>query len=460
MQKSGQANSSRRQFLKTSGTLAATTAIAHSAGTRAVHAGEDHTIRVALIGCGGRGTGAAANALSVENGPIELVAMADVFEDKLKNSYHSLLGNERIRDKVKVTEETSWVSFDGYKSALDCLRPGDVAIFATPPAFRWVHFSYAVEKGLNVFMEKPVTVDGPTSLRMFELGKKAAEKNLKVGVGLMCRHCDARQELHDRIHDGEIGDINMMRSYRMAGPTGYAEVAPKPDGISELMYQIRNFHGFLWASGGAVSDFLIHNIDECCWMKDAFPVRAKACGGRHYRGDNIDQNFDSYSIEYTFADGTKLFMDGRTVPGCHQEFASYAHGSKGVAIVSTASHSPAKSRTYLGHNIDKNNLLWAYPQPERNPYQTEWNDLIAAIREDKIYNEVERGVEASLVTSMGRMAAHTGQLITRSDFLEGGHEFAPDVGQLSFDAPAPIRADANGKYSIPLPGIVSDREYA
>ncbi len=459
MPNSHYSTTSRRQFLRNTSSLAATTALAQTAVTHAVHAGEDNTIRVALVGCGGRGTGAAVNALSVKRGPIELVAMADVFEDRLNASYNNLKGSDGVSEKVKVTDDQKFVSFDGYRMAMDCLRPGDVVILATPPAFRWVHFTYAIEKGINVFMEKPVTVDGPTSRRMFELGKRSVEKNLKVGVGLMCRHCDARRELYDRIRSGEIGEITMLRSYRMAGPTGSAAVGPKPDDMGELEYQIRNFHGFLWASGGAVSDFLIHNIDESCWMKDAWPVRAKASGGRHYRDDDVDQNFDSYSIEYTFADGTKLFTDGRTMPGCFSEFASYAHGSKGLAVISTASHYPAKSRIYQGHNIDKNQLAWAYPQPERNPYQIEWDDLVEAIREDRPYNEVERGVEASLVTSMGRMAAHTGQVVTRSDILEGDHEFAPEVDKLALNSPSPLRADAHGQYAIPLPGIVTAREF-
>ena len=164
---------------------------------------------------------------------------------------------------------------------MDCLNPGDIVILTTPPAFRWLHFSYAIERGLNVFMEKPVTIDAPTTLRMLELGKKAQEKNLKVGVGLMCRHCKARGELADRIHNGEIGDVLTLRAYRMAGPTGSAAVGPAPEGTNELEWQIRNFHGFLWLSGGAVSDFLIHNIDEGCWAKGAWPVSAQASGGRH-----------------------------------------------------------------------------------------------------------------------------------------------------------------------------------
>jgi predicted dehydrogenase len=275
----------------------------------------------------------------------------------------------------------------------------------------------------------------------------------------MCRHCKAREELYKRIKDGEIGDITMLRAYRMAGPTGSAAAGPKPEGVSELLYQIRNFHAFLWASGGAVSDFLIHNIDESCWMKDAWPVQAKASGGRHYRGDNVDQNFDTYSIEYTFEDGAKMFVNGRTQPGCFNEFASYAHGTKGSAVISTASHSPAKCRIYKGQKMTKENETWAFPQPEPNPYQLEWDHLIAAIREDKPYNEVERGVKASLVTSMGRMAAHTGQVITYDDMLNCEHEFAPGIDKLTMNSPAPLLADNNGKYPVPLPGITTSEEY-
>jgi predicted dehydrogenase len=321
-------------------------------------------------------------------------------------------------------------------------------------------FKYAIEKGLNVFMEKPVTVDGPTSKRMFELGKLSVERNLKVGVGLMCRHCIVRGELLERIRGGQIGDVLMLRAYRMAGPTGSAAVTKKPEDMkSELLYQISRFHGFLWASGGAVSDFLIHNIDECCWMKEDWPVRAIASGGRHYRNDCVDQNFDTYSIEYTFADGTKMFVNGRTIPGCRNEFASYAHGTKGSAVISASGHAPAKCKIYKGQNMTRNNIDWQGPANEPNPYQLEWNDLINAIRKDMPYNEVERGVKASLVTSMGRMAAHTGVEISYDDMLNCEHEFAPGLDMMTYESPAPVRANAEGVYPIPQPGILTTREY-
>jgi predicted dehydrogenase len=215
----------------------------------------------------------------------------------------------------------------------------------------------------------------------------------------------------------------------------------------------------LWASGGGFSDFLIHNIDECCWMKEAWPVEAKASGGRHYRNNYVDQNFDTYSVEYTFADGTKMDLQGRTIPGCHDEFASYAHGTKGSAVISTAAHTPARCRIYSSQKMTSKNLVWEYGPNEPNPYQEEWNHLIAAIRENKPYNEVERGVIASVVTSMGRMAAHTGQVITYDDMLNCEHEFAPGLEQLTMDSPAPVQADADGKYPVPQPGLVTTREY-
>jgi len=453
------AASSRRTFL-TSSALAGV-ALPH------VHAAENNTVQVALVGCGGRGTGAAVNALSVTNGPTKLVAMADVVAKKMSDSYDKL--KSQFADKVDVPAERRFLSFDAYKQAMDALKPGDVVILGTPPAFRWVQFSYAIDKGLNCFMEKPVTVDGPTTKRMLALADKASQKNLKVGVGLMVRHCRARQELLKRIRDGQIGEIIAMRGYRMGQGGGTA--GPRPADESELVYQIKRFHAFLWASGGVFSDYYIHQIDECSWMKGAWPVEAHALGGRHYRRDSLDQNFDTYSVQYVFPDGTRLFFDGRNMKGARDEFASYAHGSKGSAAISSLAHTPGMTRIYKGQNIPRinsrkdlplptdPNLVWAFPQPEISPYQYEWDDLLEAIRQDKPYNEVKRGAEASLVASMGRMAAHTGQIVTFDQMLNCPHEFAPDVDKLTLDGPAPLQAGSDGRYPIPEPGIKTDREY-
>ncbi len=444
----------RRDFLKQTGRLTAASALAGIALPH-VHAAESHTIQVALIGCGGRGTGAASQALSTRSGPIKLVALADVFENRVRSSYENL--KQQHASQVDVPEDRKFVGFDGYRKAMDCLRPGDVAIFATPPAFRWVHFAYAIPKGLHVFMEKPVTVDAPTTRRMIALADEADQKNLKVGVGLMVRHCEGRRQLHERIREGQIGELTFMRAYRMGGRA--AAAGPPPEGQSELLYQVRRFHSFLWASGGLFSDYNIHQIDECCWMKNAWPVRAQATGGRHFRGDAIDQNLDSYSVEYTFEDGTKLFFIGRSQTGCHDEFASYVHGTTGSAIVSTAAHTPGKVRTFKGQNLTRANMTWAFPQPEPNPYQLEWDHLIEAIRKDQPYNETKRGAIASLVTSMGRMAAHTGQIIEYDAMLNLDHEFAPDVDKFTMDSPAPLRLGPDGKYPVPTPGVTKDREY-
>lgn len=445
-------STSRREFIKTTGRFAAASALAGVALPH-VHAAGSETIQVALIGCGGRGTGAAANALSVKTGPMKLVALADVFENRIRSSYDNL--KNHYGEKVDVPEDRKFLGFDAYKKAMDCLRPGDIAIFATPPAFRWVHFGYAIEKGLNVFMEKPITVDGPTTRRLFDLSDAADKKNLKVGVGLMVRHCRGRQELHKRIQDGEIGDLMFMRAYRMGGQ---AALAGEPE-ANELLYQVRRFHSFLWASGGLFSDYNIHQIDECCWMKNAWPVRAHALGARHFRGRSYDQNLDIYAVEYTFEDGTKLLFNGRHQTGCKDEFASYAHGSKGLAIVSTAAHAPGRVRTFKGYNITRANLIWAFPQPEPDPYQMEWEDLTAAIRQNQPYNEAKRGAIASLVTSMGRMAAHTGQEVSYDDILNSDHEFAPDVDKFTMNSPAPLQRGTDGKYPVPEPGVTRKREY-
>lgn len=447
----------RRDVIKTSGGIALASGL--GVGLSGLYADDTSLISIALVGCGGRGTGAAANALSTKQGPVQLVGMADAYKDRLEGSFNNLSKSKRVGEKMKVEPEAKFVGFDAYKKVMDLLRPGDVVILATPPAFRWPMFSYAIEKGLNVFMEKPVAVDGPSAKKMFKLADEADKKNLKVAVGLMCRHCESRGEQFKRIKDGAIGDITMLRAYRLAGPTGNTPVAKKPANKNELEYQIRQFHGFLWASGGAYSDFLIHNIDECCWMKDAWPIKAQSTGGRHYRENWVDQNFDSYETEFTFADGAKLFMHGRTIQGCHQEFASYCHGTKGSGVISESGHAPSHARLFKSQNMVEKDMIWSCPENEPDPYQLEWEDFMKAIRGDKKYNEAHRGTEASLVTAMGRMAAHTGRIITRDMMLNCEHEFAPDVEKLTAGGEAPLKADADGKYPLPQPGIKTKREY-
>ncbi len=472
---------SRRGAIKSGGAVALGTSVLSGIALPHVYGqAQNDELKIALVGCGGRGTGAVKNALSVSGtlGPIKLHAMADVFDDKLERSHDTLKKDPQVGDRIDVTDRKA-IGFDGYKKAMDELKPGDIAILTTPCAFRWPMFEYAVEKGLNVFMEKPLSADGFASRKLLEINEKAKAKNLKVGVGLMCRHCKSRNELKKRIDDGAIGDITFMRSYRMQGRIGSCFTPRNTGDMSEVMYQIANFHSFLWLSGGAFSDFFIHGIDEMCMIKGAFPVKAHAVGGRHYKTitldgkqvEAVDQNFDSYGVEYTFADGSKAIYDGRNMEGCKQEFAAYAHGTKGSAVISSSSHVPARSRIYKDQNIDldwratPDNLVWAFPTGpkgaslEGNPYDIEWETLMEAIRKDEPYNEVERGVAASVTTSMGRMAAHTGQEITYDQMLNSEHVMAPNVTELVLDGDSPLMPDADGRYPRPEPGIKKDREY-
>jgi predicted dehydrogenase len=455
MTQSSNSLTTRRDFIKTTGTLAAVSALAGVA-IPSVHAAGNEEIRIVLVGCGGRGTGAAGNALSVANrGPIKLVAMADAFSDKLNGSYDTL--QKQFAAKMDVPQERRFVGFDGYKKAMDCLRPGDIVILTTPLAFRGLHFKYAIDKNLNVFMEKPLTADGPSTRRMLQYAEESEKKNLKVGVGLMSRHSRGMQELHKRIQDGQIGDIILMRAYRMAGPLANCFVPKKPDNMTDVEYQIRNFHAFIWASGGMFNDFYIHHIDHASWMKNAWPVKAQALGGRHFRGDMVDQNLDTYSVEYTYADGSTLLMDGRCIVGCADIYNSAAHGSKGMAVMAANGDCGGPQKIFSSQHPTKNGLKWE-SKNHSNPYQNEWDDLIDAIHQDKKYNEAKYGAEASNTCNMGRMAAHTGQIITFEDALNHEHEMAPNIGDLQL-GPGPLPSDANGKYPVPMPGITTKREY-
>ena len=457
--------SSRREFIKTTGRVAAASALAGMA-LPLVHAAGNETLQVALIGCGGRGTGAAANAMNVKEVPVKLVAMVDVFHDKLNASYEGL--SNKYAKQVDVPPERRFIGFDGYQHAMDYLKPGDIAIFTTPLAFRWVHFKYAIEKGLNVFMEKPLTADGPTSRRMLDLAKQASAKNLKVGVGLMCRHHRPLQELAKRAQDGQLGEIILMRGYRMA-PSGLANcfVERWPGNPSELLWQISVFHSFIWASGGLFNDFYIHHIDHLCMIKNAWPVKAQALGGRHYRKTQggkllVDQNFDSYSVEYTFEDGTKMYMDGRNEIGCNEIYSSYVHGSKAMAIAASYGDYGKNTSIHSGQNPTNKNAIWTsnVSREEQDPYDNEWNDLVNAIRNDKPYNEVPRGIAASVTSSLGRMAAHTGQEVTYDEMLNHPEEYAPGCDKYTMDSPPPVRSNADGVYPIPMPGILKHSEYA
>ena len=434
----------RRAFLKNSSALAASATLAGI--PRPGWAAGTDTIKIALIGCGGRGTGAAANALSTP-GPTKLWAMADVFPNRLESSLKTLAG--RFRDKVEVPPDRQFIGLTAYKQAMASLDKGSVVILATPPAFRPIHLEHAVNQGLHVFMEKSFAVDGPGVRRVLQAGEAARTQNLKIAGGLMWRHDLARQEAIRRIHEGAIGEIIMLRTYRMHGPVGYQ---PRPPGMSELAHQIANYNCFTWLNASFFVDWLIHNIDVCCWAKNAWPVNAQGHGGRCARTEP-DQLFDHYVVEYTFADGAKLFAQGRHIQRCYDIFSDLAHGTKGSAVIMESLSAP-KPRFYKNQQMTPESEIWRYKGPEPDPYQLEHNLLFEAIRNDKPYNETERCAQAVLAAILGRMACESGKLVKWEDALNSTVELAPGLDKIeSLDAPAPVQPDAQGRYPLAIPGI-------
>ena len=438
---------SRRDFLKFSGRLAAASAFA-GVGVPRCHAAGDSTIKLALVGCGGRGTGAVADAFSTKGGPVKLYAMADLFENRLKSSLSNL--TKDYKDKVNVPPERQFIGFDGYKKTIDCLGPGDVVLLTTHAAFRPMQFEYAVRKGVNVFAEKSFATDSPAVRRWLKAAELSEKKNLKVGVGFMWRHSKARQEVIRRIHDGIIGDVHTLRIYRVHGPV-HCPLLPK--NANELVFQLQHPNSFTWVSSGFFIDWHCHNIDVACWVKGAWPVSAQGMGGRCY--EQAGSQFDHYTVEYTFADGTKLLAFSRHMNNCWNTYTDYAHGSKGSAVIMASLGDP-RPKIYKSHNMVKKELVWEFGKPDPNPYHAEWQVLVDAIRQNKPHNEARRAGEAEVVALMGRMATHTGQYITWDQALNSNFQFVKDIDNMTFETPAPIKAGPDGIYAAPQPGITKE----
>ncbi len=440
---------SRRSFLKGAGSAAVGASLAAGLAARA-YAAEDNTIHLALIGCGGRGGGAAVNAFKAPGGPVKLVTMADLFENRLQRSLHHL--SKAFKAKVDVPPERQFIGFDAYRKAIDCLRPGDIALLTGYTAWRVVHLDYAVQKGVHVFMEKPFAVDPPAVRRMIQAGEAAKKKNLKIAAGLMCRHSVARQELIKRIRDGAMGQIQLIRAYRMGGG---GRVGPRKPDVDELLWQIRHRVAFLWPSGGLFGELTIHQIDEICWLKDAWPVAAHGLGGRAPNNKSVGQIFDTYSIEYTFADGTKALAVARYIPRCYRNFATYVHGTKCAAQFSGNVHAPTVL-SYKDQRMTRENIDWRAGREPYGPHQAEWNVLLEAIRGDRPHNEARRAALANLAEIIGRAAVHSGKIITWDKALASNFQFYADIDTLDFDTPPPVRADAQGRYPVPIPGVWSE----
>ncbi len=438
-------NTSRRQFLKSSGAIAAGSALA--AAVPHVHAAEDNTIRLALIGCGGRGRGAVANAFATSNmGPIKLYAMADLFADRLQGTEKIL--TSRYADQFDAPAERQFAGFDAYKKAIDCLRPGDVAMVTNFAAWRPVQVEYAVSKGINVFMEKSFATDPTGVRRILKAGEEAEKKNVKIAAGLQCRHSRARQELIKRIRDGELGDLLSIRAYRLE-PT--FDLGPKPDDVSELHWQIRRFFHFNWVSGGLFAEMDIHQIDEICWLKDQWPVTAFGMGGRNPDHRNRSQILDTYHVEFTFPDGTKASDDARYISNTYTDFATYVHGTKCAAQFSGPVHR-GDVHIFKDQRIDKDNIAWSAAPEETNPWDAEWVALIDAIRNDKPHNEAKYAALSNLADIMARAAIHSGQMITWDQAMASDFQWCDYVDTMTDDSPAPVLPNAEGYYPVPNAG--------
>jgi myo-inositol 2-dehydrogenase/D-chiro-inositol 1-dehydrogenase len=426
-------NSTRRDFLKGSAGLvagaAAATSLLPAGGVFA--AGTDETIKVALVGCGGRGSGAAGQALSTK-GPVKLVAVADAFEDNARNALNAI--KNEYSDKVDVPGDRVFHGFDAYKQAID--SGADLVILATPPGFRPMHFEYAVQKGKHVFMEKPVAVDAPGVRQVLAAAEEAKKKNLKVGVGLQRHHSPRYSDTIKRIQDGAIGDLVLLRVYW--NDAGVWVRGRKP-GQSEMEYQMRNWYYFNWLCGDHINEQHIHNLDVANWVKNAYPARAQGQGGRQVRtGKDHGEIFDHHFVEYTYPDGTVMLSQCRHQPETWRSVSEHAHGSKGYADISGA-----RMTTRDGKD-------WKWQGREKDHYQQEHDDLFDAIRNNKAYSEAENGAKSTMTAIMGRMATYSGQELTWDQALNSQIALRPDG--YTFDSKPPTTPDAEGRYPIAIPG--------
>jgi predicted dehydrogenase len=438
---------SRREFVGRGGRLLAGTALA-GVTLPHVHAAGSDTVQLALIGCGGRGSGALANAMQATALPVKLVAMADLFENRLNTAHKVLTTN--FAERVDVPTDRQFIGFDAFKKAIDCLRPGsgDIAMLTGYAGFRPGQLEYAVQKGVNVFMEKSFATDPPGVHRVIEAGRLAEKKGVKIAAGLMCRHSRNRQELIKRMRDGELGEIQFIRAYRMEASS---PLKPRPETTGELEWQIRNFTKFLWVSGGLFAEMDIHQIDELCWIKDAWPAAAHGIGGRVAGSVDCSQNLDSFSVEWTFGDGTKAYDVVRYIPKCHNEFATYIHGTKKAAQFSGNVHA-GTVRIFKDQRTTRDNIAWEAPAEEFTPWQAQWNDFLDAIRNNQPFNQAERAAKSNLADIMGRAAVHMGRVIPWDEATASEFRFFPDIDRLTYESAPPIKADAQGRYPVPTPG--------
>jgi myo-inositol 2-dehydrogenase/D-chiro-inositol 1-dehydrogenase len=440
--------SNRRDFLTRSGAVGATAAVAGTLVVpRSVHAGVDDTIKVALVGCGGRGSGAAAQALST-TGPVKLWAMADAFADRMQQSLAALSVLPAIQDRIDVPPQRQFIGLDAYRRAID--SGADVVILTAPPGFRPAHFEYAIQRGLHVFMEKPVATDAPGVRRLLAANGIARQKGLKVGVGLQRHHDPVYRDLVSQLQDGVVGRLTFYRCYwNTAAP---AKTPPPREGFTELEYQVRNWYFFNWLSGDHIVEQHIHNLDVCNWIENAYPISAQGMGGRQVRtGKEYGNIYDHHFLEFTYRSGAKMFSQCRQIPGCLNEVNEYAHGTRGWADVGGGVIHPDGGDDIRLRTLGRVRAQGRVAGGATNPYQIEHDVLFDAIRTGKEHNETEIGAFSTLTAILGRMATYSGKLVTWDEALQSELLLTTDV--TSWDAAAPVEPDENGYYAIPMPGV-------
>jgi myo-inositol 2-dehydrogenase/D-chiro-inositol 1-dehydrogenase len=420
----GKDRTTRREFLRGSTVAVVGGAVAAGWTIPAVHAAGSDEIRVGLIGCGGRGTGAAEDAVSAAPG-VKLVAMGDVFKDRIESSLADL--KKTVADKIDVPEDRQFVGLDAYEKVL--ASDINYVILATPPGFRPAHLKAAVAAGKHIFAEKPVAVDGPGIRTCFELYEQAKAKKLAIGIGTQRHHQTGYIATLKEIHSGAIGDIVSARAYWNQGPIW---VHPRKEGWTDLEWQLRNWYYFVWLSGDHIVEQHIHNLDVVNWAMKAHPVKCVGLGGRQVRtGPEYGHIYDHFAIDYEYANGVHMMSMCRQIPRCENSVSEALHGSKGFCQVDKYTITGAK--TFKVPTRDA----------ENKPYVQEHTDLIASIRAGKPAIELKEGTESTLTAIMGRMAAYTGKLVTWEQALNSEESLVPASLDWNMSLPVP---------PVPMPG--------
>lgn len=441
----------RRDCLKSGSLTAGGLLIASSVATKA-YAAASSEIKVALIGCGNRGSGAAAQALSV--GPhVKLWAMADAFGDRLESSLDVLkLGTAKKYDReatgslepqIDVPPERRFVGLSAYRQAID--SGADVVIITGPPGFRPLHFEYAVNAGKHVFMEKPLATDGAGVRRVLAAAEVSRSKNLKVGVGLQRHHQSSYKEAISRLHEGELGEVVSLRCFWNGGPPAKTPY-DRAKSNSEYEHQVRNWYFFDWLSGDHICEQHIHNLDICNWVKGTHPIAAEGMGGRLLRtGKEYGNIFDHHAVIYHYEDGTTMHSYCRQMAGTDRKIAEEVECVGGVASLSTSRATFARDGATLWQSARRRG------KANENPYQVEWDVLLDAVANDKPHNEAEYAAHSTMTAVLGRLATYSGKKIAYDDGLNSERVLTTDAEQ--WDASAPVQPLADGSYQTPVPGV-------